>query len=402
MKSQSRLRLVVPTHGFDQWNGGVDFINYVHRALKTAALECQAEVTMAHSSPALSARIRSSLRLAYSTAVRAVSGSKGRRFVTPTQSRNSIPVRDVRRYCERTDSTAFCSFFPLKHTSQPWVGYLFDFQHRRLRALFSDRQWHNRERSIRLMVSAAPALVVNSRSVVNDLAAFCGDQILPPVLALPFTPFVHRLAFSADASETTKKHGLAAPYFIVCNHMWVHKDHATALRSFARYRELSGDRDTLLVFTGDTFDFRDSSHFRNLTRLARHLGVAGQLRVLGLIPKADQLALLRGAVALIQPTLCEGGPGGGSVFEAAGLGVQSIVSDIAVNLEIEHSTVRFFSAGNPESLAQQMRQAISSPAQFFDEELLIERSEQALFHLGKTMLDFAEATRMRAAALLRN
>ncbi len=63
---------------------------------------------------------------------------------------------------------------------------------------------------------------------------------------------------------------------------------------------------------------------------------------------------MRRAIALLQPTLFEGGPGGGAVADALALGVRCIVSDIETNLEIENEKVSFFHTGSPNSLAEEM------------------------------------------------
>lgn len=84
------------------------------------------------------------------------------------------------------------------------------------------------------------------------------------------------------------------------------------------------------------------------------LGIDQKVRILGLIPKVDQIALMRGSLALIQPTLFEGGPGGGAVYDAVGLGVPCIVSDIDVNREIDEDAVCFFKTGDADDLFMAM------------------------------------------------
>ena len=46
--------------------------------------------------------------------------------------------------------------------------------------------------------------------------------------------------------------------------------------------------------------------------------------------------------ALIQPTLFEGGPGGGSVYDAISLDVPIILSNIEVNQEVKYNKTLFF------------------------------------------------------------
>ena len=111
------------------------------------------------------------------------------------------------------------------------------------------------------------------------------------------------------------------------------------------------------------------------------------IRFLGYIPKDDQLAIMRGAVAVVQPTLFEGGPGGGAVYDAVSSGTPSIVSDIVVNLEIDLGVVRFFKAGSPKDLAEKMADAmVNPPIRPSKSETLMQLTKRQQ-ELGRVLLD---------------
>ena len=79
------------------------------------------------------------------------------------------------------------------------------------------------------------------------------------------------------------------------------------------------------------------------------------IHFLGYIPKPDQIAIMRNAIGLIQPTLFEGGPGGGAVYNALCLGITCLISDIKVNREITgYDNVYFFDPNNSSELATLM------------------------------------------------
>src|SRR5690606_31986705 len=107
---------------------------------------------------------------------------------------------------------------------------------------------------------------------------------------------------------------------------------------------------------------------------------------LGLIAKSDQLALLRGCRALLQPTLFEGGPGGGSVYEAVGLGVPVIASDIAINREIDRGSVTFFRAGNCDDLAEKMSRVLAVQPIQHSPETLMRDSDENLSRLATAVV----------------
>jgi len=240
----------------------------------------------------------------------------------------------------------------------PWVGYLYDFQHQHLPHLFSDEERALRDWQFATMLDAATVVIVNARAVERDARVF-RPEMKARIVAMPMNPSPPREWLDGDVIATRARYELERPYFIICNQFWVHKDHRTAFAAFAciasEFPELQ------LVCTGATSDYRNPRHFDDLMAFARDHGIRDRLHVLGLVSKQDQIDLLRGARAVIQPTLSEGGPGGGAVYDAIALGVPALVSDIPVNLEIEESNVTFFRASDPEALAKAMRQLLQEP-----------------------------------------
>jgi hypothetical protein len=75
-------------------------------------------------------------------------------------------------------------------------------------------------------------------------------------------------------------------------------------------------RSHVVVFTGDFYDYRYPGHFHGLVEHAKELGVIQDCHFLGLVPKLEQIGLMRSAMALIQPTPFEGSPGGLAAHDA--------------------------------------------------------------------------------------
>jgi glycosyltransferase involved in cell wall biosynthesis len=101
---------------------------------------------------------------------------------------------------------------------------------------------------------------------------------------------------------------------------------------------------------------------------------------------------MRQASALIQPTLFEGGPGGGSVYDAMAVGTRAIVSDIPVNREIRDSHVTFFPAGSAQELANAMREVVETKPDRITPEQLRRRGCSALKSFGKQLVQAVQAT----------
>ena len=99
----------------------------------------------------------------------------------------------------------------------------------------------------------------------------------------------------------------------------------------------------------------------------------------------DQIQMIKNSVALIQPSLFEGDPGGCSVYNANSLMVPSIMADIRVNNEVEDSElIRHFEAKNCKSLSSEM-------IRMLEEYIIKPNKEQIISHNNtniKTLGDF--------------
>jgi glycosyltransferase involved in cell wall biosynthesis len=284
--------------------------------------------------------------------------------------------------------------FPL-----PWIGYIADLQHRRLPHFFkSVERWH-RDRVMANMLSQAPGVVVNAAAVARDIEDFFPNR-KARLFALPFCPPADRGRLSNPSDPGVRAaYGLPRRYFIVSNQFWIHKSHETAFRALRMVRDAG--HDVSLVCTGETTDYRWPEHFRSLQALIEKLELQDSIRILGLIPKADQLAIMRGSVAVIQPTLFEGGPGGGSVYDAVSTGTPAIVSDIPVNREIDLGVTCFFTAGSPEGLAEKMIGWMVDPPRKPSEEESLAQLTARQRELGFLLLNIARVVASGSSAALR-
>ena len=96
---------------------------------------------------------------------------------------------------------------------------------------------------------------------------------------------------------------------------------------------------------------------------------------------------MKESIAVIQPTLFEGGPGGGSIYDAISLGVPAIISDIPVNREIDSELLRFFPVGSFKELSIAMEDFAKYPPQRRKAEDLIKEGRLRTSQLRQTILD---------------
>ncbi len=175
-----------------------------------------------------------------------------------------------------------------------------------------------------------------------------------------------------DPAPVVAKYQISTPYFILCNQFWVHKDHRTVFQGVAQLKQQGVHVN--LVCTGPTNDPRQPEHFNNLKAEIKSLGIDAQVKILGTIPRTDQISLMRASAAVLQPSQFEGWS---TVIEdARALGKPLIASDFNVHLEQNIPGSSFFRMGNPIAFAEAVKQflakgepAASSPS-IHDERIL--------------------------------
>jgi len=386
------------------WAGGMDLVAYVTRSLKAARPRGRLTLLVPGAAPAKRRFTWKSVRYAIKDWVKALIG-RPRLPQNPEITQNLQSDELIRRLRQidpslevrysaglddglaqaaadlRLDAVYLAMRCPKSRPACALVGYVPDYQHRHLPHLFSTEERAQRDQVFGALIAVSDAMVMNARAVAEDMRRFTPGP-LPELHVLPFSPNLDP-EWLQDRPELRAAYAIDGPYFIVCNQFWMHKDHLTAFRALA---ELAKSRsDVSLICTGGTTDYRDQTYFGKLEAEAARLGLGSRLRFLGHIPKRDQIELLKHAVALVQPTLFEGGPGGGATYEAVALGQRVLLSDLPVNLEVDGGDVCFFTKGDHAALAQLMKEALEDPARRGDSADLLAQSERRLRRNGEAI-----------------
>lgn len=393
------MRIGILGWGFVEWAGGVDFLNIVIGSILATEQGQRAEIILLVPSAGL--RARAQRVLAHSKAL--IKSAIYRRFLVSSTTMGAahlqsavqdLGIEIVRiapgRRALRAAATKYQLdvLLPAVFTlgtgfPKPWIGYIFDCQHRHLTQHFRERDRRNRDEAFQELLSDANAVIVNSRAVKSDLDTFYPGHG-GTVFSMPFAP-APRTEWLAEQTGTLEKYFVGQPYFLISNQFWIHKDHATAFTAFEKVA--SRNTAVSLVCTGGTYDSRDPAHFPRLVDQIKAAGLQHRVKILGVLPKRDQIELLKRAQAVVQPTLFEGGPGGGAVYDAIALGVPAIVSDIPVNREIEGGSVSFFRAGCAEELAAQMLLSLSTNATAARIGDLVSAGHARRRHCGAVIMD---------------
>ena len=233
----------------------------------------------------------------------------------------------------------------LEFRAVQWVP---DFQEHRFPEHFPPEELSARlERNARWF-AAHRHVMVSSEDVAADLGLHYAQHD-NRVHVVRFASFPPAEGIASDLAALRARYGLPARYFLCANQFWRHKNHALVLRALAE----AGPDVPPVVFTGLEQDYRDPDYGPSVRRLAGELGVEDRARFLGFIPRPDQLGLMAGAVAVIQPSLCEGWST--TVEDAKSLGRQVLASDIAVHREQLERNADFFAGEDAAALAVLLR-----------------------------------------------
>lgn len=358
------MKIAINTDGFNEWGGGIDFIKYILSSLETTqSLSFDILLPKDDINSLVRKKIFPFKNLVksvlngrvprwesfqgfneeyYIKAFSNISNSSNISFVDSKSS--AYYEKYIQSNC---DIILPCMRLPSDNVMhRAWIGYIYDFQHCYYPSFFNKREITKRNLFFKTMLNSANNVIVNANSVISDAKKFVSNYSAN-MHALPFSPCPQPQWFD-DNSVLIEKFDINRPYFLICNQFWKHKDHVTAFKAFKKYLEFNPN--VLLICTGATQDYRFPGYFEELSKLLYILGIQSKVRILGHIPKIEQIELIKKCLAVIQPTLFEGGPGGGITYDAVALGKKVLLSDIDVNKEVNCGDVSFFEAQNEDSL----------------------------------------------------
>ncbi|EJL8259182.1 TPA: glycosyltransferase [Vibrio cholerae] len=388
--NNKKIRVAFPTSGFMYWNGGLDFLKNIVYAY---ASYCQknnkpVEIYIILPRAGFVNRLKNAVKKILGKSV--VDEGKILEYYNDIQGVNYIfsdyDIESQAHTAESIDADLlFPCFYPIKKSQISWIGYLFDCQHIGLPENFSAAEIRDRNRDFQAMIDHAKTLVVNSIDTRNDLQQYF-DTKGCDINSFPFCPTLKSDWKKFIQSERT----FNEQYFIVCNQFWKHKNHITVFKAFVEYCKNGGKSN--LVCTGALEDYRNESYYKELKEFIDSSEYKSRIIITGYIEKSKQIELLYNSIALIQPTLFEGGPGGGAVYDAVALGKPVIMSDIKINFEVEWDKKTYFPKLDSSSLAKIMTDFDTKPTdnrmKFEDLEARSDKQKDALgSYINKLVLN---------------
>jgi glycosyltransferase involved in cell wall biosynthesis len=269
--------------------------------------------------------------------------SRGRRLIN----------RVARRLRRRTWESPAIARVAAEHGVDLWVAFAWfeglgshrplviaypDFQFRHLPEYFEPGEIRQREDQWAHVAEHAEGVVTISAATAADALA-SHPQIKDKLYVCGFPPVFRDEDLRLDADAVRRKYQLPERFFLVSNQFWEHKNHLLVLRALAELKQ-RGEAVPVVVFTGRPYDPRRPDFFTRLLMFVNEQGLHEHCRFLGVLPRAEQIALIRAAAAVVQPSRFEGR--GAITEEACLLGTQLLCSDLPAHRELDLPGAIFF------------------------------------------------------------
>lgn len=244
----------------------------------------------------------------------------------------------------------------------PWVGWVTDFQHIHYPQFFPAQQAEGLNRAFGYVAENAALAILSSQDSYKDFVTFSPANARKGRV-VPFVSLFPEEVLQQDPATVVSRYRIGRPFVIVSNQWWRHKNHEVAIRAAAIQRD-RGEVCTW-VMTGVLADYRDPGYVSRMLQLIAEEGLEDRIKILGILPRADQIQLMRAADCVVQPSLFEGWST--LVEDAKTLGQRIVVSDIAIHREQEPPSSLFFDPASPEELADQVRAMLAGACDRTDE-----------------------------------
>ena len=155
---------------------------------------------------------------------------------------------------------------------------------------------------IEIIAKSCHSLILSSFDAKKDwetlaLNSTCKLSVLPFAVTHPYYNQI-------SIEELKKEFKIEKEFFIISNQFWIHKNHMLVFKSITAF--IKKGFEYQFVFTGKEDDYRNPNYYNEILNYIEQNKLNNTVRLLGLIDRTKQLALMKHATAIIQPSLFEG------------------------------------------------------------------------------------------------
>ncbi len=241
------------------------------------------------------------------------------------------------------------------------INWVPDYQHYHYPEYFTESDLEEHRRTDIMTIDTGYPLVLSSQSCLDDFRRYV-SKTKENVYVVPFVSYIEKEVrdLSDDyVAEICAKFGTEPrKYIMVANQFWQHKNHTIVFEAIKRLPDIQSNGssvaadDIRFIFTGEVSDYRSDEYADTIRAYLNAPGISGRCVCTGFIDRKEQLALMRGARFLIQPSLFEGW---GTVLEDAKvLDKRVLLSDIPVHREQMNEECTLFDPHDADELARKI------------------------------------------------
>lgn len=236
--------------------------------------------------------------------------------------------------------------FPVKtNTETKLIHWCADLQYKHYPEFFSRKQIFAKNFRIKRALQNTDNMVVSSQAVLDDFHRFFKLRKEHKTDIYHFVSIIDDFE-DLNFEDVKEKYNLPNRYFIISNQFHKHKNHKVALQALAKLKQ-RGIR-LNLVMTGKLPSADNSPYLAELHEIINSNGLSEHIVFLGVIPRKDQLMIMKHSQAVIQPSLFEGWS---TVIEdARSLQLPVIAANLNVNIEQLGETGVYFEPHNVDQL----------------------------------------------------
>jgi glycosyltransferase involved in cell wall biosynthesis len=339
-----RLKIGILFYFSSSWLGGVNYIINVIRMLNFLEDKDKPELTLFYR-PGLK-KIVEKIDYTYLHLVEWQFPSVLRGYIKSWITGKNVFIKDILSNFD-LDGLYPLHDYPVRTTSKTkLVSWYADLQHKYYPEFFTGYKIFARDARIKFILRNSDDLVLSSKAVADDFMKFFKIR---PSLKLHIFNFVSVIGDLTNLSfdDLRVKYRLPLKYFIASNQFYKHKNHKILLNSLAilKRKEVY----VSLVLTGRFPEKDHTPYIKELNEIIDKNQLKDQIHFLGVIPRNEQLLLMRHSQGVIQPTLFEGWS---TVIEdAISLQVPVIASSLPVNIDQLGENGNFFDPHSPSQLA---------------------------------------------------
>jgi glycosyltransferase involved in cell wall biosynthesis len=235
------------------------------------------------------------------------------------------------------------------------ASWITDFQHKFYPGFFTKKNLFMREVRIKQNIDHSDAIVLSSNDSYAHFKNFYEfNEAKLKVHVMPFVSMIQDFILT-EYPELVKRYDITIPYFLVSNQFYAHKNHIIVLKAIKELKKTG--LNFKVYFTGKTEDYRNPLFYKTLTDFIEENNLQKEAVILGIIPREDQLGLLKNSCGVIQPSKFEGWST--IIEDAKTLQKQVICSNINVHLEQMGEKAFYFNPDSMEELSGLMYRFIS-------------------------------------------